>query len=461
MKVAAIDIDKDAIRVVELQKGMRGASVSNHFKMPLVNGNLSEALKDVVKKIPEAEIVVSFDSRDVSFRTLNLPITDIKKIEKTIPFEAEDLLPFPIDELIIDYQIIEKGEKETTVCIVAAKKEKIKTRLEALSSGGIDPKVINIAPSALSAIANHYLKDEKGVYAVVYSSVSDVDIGIFENGGLRFFRNIPLIGEWEMDVCNTLYIFQATGRKDIERIYLCGSSGKDDVLKKEIAALHSIEPVQIDFTKDTEIKIESEYAKALGLALREAEGKGFGINLRKGDLAYKREGAETKKRLRYTIIFGGIAALLFILNLSVKYYMVESKYQAVTNEIRRNFNEALPDVKKIINEEQQLKSAAAEAKKKIRLLGGRIKGDVTALDLFKEVTERMPAGQKVILFEFSLEGDKIRLSGETTSFEAADKIKEGLSKSNFFKEVTLSDAKIGAEQNKIKFRINITLHEAI
>ena len=140
--------------------------------------------------------------------------------------------------------------------------------------------------------------------------------------------------------------------------------------------------------------------------------------------------------------------------------MIESRYQAVTEEIRKNFNEALPDVKKIINEEQQLKSAAAEAKKKIRLLGGRIKGDVTALDLFKEVTERMPAEQKVTLFEFSLEGDKIRLSGETTSFEAADKIKEGLAKSNFFKEVTLSDAKIGAEQNKIKFRINITLHEA-
>ena len=232
MKVAGIDIDKDAIRVVELQKGMRGIGLTGYFKIPLANGNLSEALKDVVKKIPEAEIIASFDSKDLSFRTLNLPITDNKKIEKTIPFEAEELLPFPIDELIIDYQIIEKGEKETTVGIVAAKKEKIKTRLEALSSGGIDPKVINIAPSALSAIANRYLKDEKGVYAVVYSSVSDVDIGIFENGGLRFFRNIPLIGEWEMDVCNTLYIFQATGRKDIERIYLCGSSGKDDVLKK-------------------------------------------------------------------------------------------------------------------------------------------------------------------------------------------------------------------------------------
>ena len=199
---------------------------------------------------------------------------------------------------------MKKGEKETTVGIVAAKKERIKAQIELLSAGGIDPKVINITPSALSAIANHYLKDEKGVYAVVYHGASDVDIGIFENGGLRFFRNIPLIGEWERDVCNTLYIFQATVRKDIERIYLCGSSEKDDVLKKEFASLCGIEPVQIDFSKDTEIKVDTEYAKALGLALREAEGKGFGINLRKGDLAYKKEGAETKQLKKFAEKFG-------------------------------------------------------------------------------------------------------------------------------------------------------------
>ena len=73
-----------------------------------------------------------------------------------------------------------------------------------------------------------------------------------------------------------------------------------------------------------------------------------------------------------------------------------------------------------------MKAAVAETKKKLRLLGGRVKGDVTALDIFKEVTERMPAEHRVLLFEFNLEGDKIRLFGETTSFEAADKIKEAL-----------------------------------
>ncbi len=461
MKVAGIDIDKDVIRVVELQKGMRTFSAAGSFSVPVQNGNLSEALREVSKKIADAEVAASLDTRDISFRGISLPITDIKKIEKTIPFEAEELLPFPADELIIDYQIIEKGEKETKVGIVAAEKEKIKAKLETLSTNGIDPKTVNIAASAISAIAGRYLKAEKGVYAVICLGSSDADISIFYNDSIRFFRNIPFINGWEKEVCNTIYTFQAMWKNDVERVYLCGNKEREGFLKKEISANYNIEPVQIDFSNDPEIKVDTEYAKALGLALREADGKGFAVNLRKGEFLYKREGAETKKRLKYTVIFGGIAAFLFILNLSVKYYMVESKYQAVTSEIRRNFNEALPDVKKIINEEQQLKSAAAEAKKKIRLLGGRIKGDVTALDLFKEVTERMPAEQKVILFEFSLEGDKIRLSGETTSFEAADKIKDGLAKSNFFKEVTLSDAKIGAEQNKIKFRINITLHEAI
>ena len=64
----------------------------------------------------------------------------------------------------------------------------------------------------------------------------------------------------------------------------------DAILKKELFALCSIEPARIDLSKGADIKIEGngEYAKALGLALREADGKGFKINLRKGELAYKR-----------------------------------------------------------------------------------------------------------------------------------------------------------------------------
>ncbi|MBI3353670.1 MAG: pilus assembly protein PilM [Nitrospirae bacterium] len=449
MKIAGIDIDKDAVRVVELQKGMRTFSVAGFFSVPVQNGNLS--------------------GRDISFRWIRLPITDIKKMEKAISFEAEELLPFSPDELVIDYQAIEKTEKDTAIALVAVKKEKVSGHLNTLIENGIDPKAIDITPSAISAIAACYL-DQKDTYTVIHIGSADADLAVFHGRDIRFFRNIPLSEGWEREACNTLYIYQAINREEIKNIYICGSTRlpdgqgeRDAILKKELFALCSIEPARIDLSKGADIKIEGngEYAKALGLALREADGKGFKINLRKGELAYKRKDAELKKRIRYTSLLAGIAVFLLILNFSVKYYTIESRYQGVAKEIRKAFKEAFPDAKNIVNEGQQMKAAVAETKKKLRLLGGRVKGDVTALDLFKEVTERMPAEHRVLLFEFNLEGDKIRLFGETTSFEAADKIKEALLKSSMFKEVAISDAKIGAEQNKVKFRINITLHEAI
>ena len=462
MKIAGIDIDKDAIRVVELQKGMRTFSVASFFSVPVQNGNLSEALKEVSKRIADAEIVASLNGRDISFRGIRLPITDIKKIEKAVSFEAEELLPFSPDELVIDYQAIEKTEKDTAIAIVAAKKEKIAGYLNTLIENGIDPKAIDITPSAISAIAAYYL-DQKDTYTVIHIGSADADLAVFHGKDIRFFRNIPLGEGWEREACNTLYIYQAISREEIKNIYMCGSREMDAILKKELFALCSIEPARIDLSKGADIKIEGngEYAKALGLALREADGKGFKINLRKGELAYKKKDAELKKRIRYTSLLAGIAVFLLILNFSVKYYTIESRYQGIAKEIRKAFKEVFPDVKNIVNEGQQMKAAVAETKKKLRLLGGRVKGDVTALDIFKEVTERMPAEHRVLLFEFNLEGDKIRLFGETTSFEAADKIKEALLKSSMFKEVAISDAKIGAEQNKVKFRINITLKEQI
>lgn len=462
MKIAGIDIDRDAIRVVELQKGMRTFSVAGFFSVPVQNGNLSEALKEVSKRVADAEIVASLSGRDISFRGIRLPITDIKKIEKAVSFEAEELLPFSPDELVIDYQAIEKTEKDTAIAIVAVKKEKVTGYLNTLIENGIDPKAIDITPSAISAIAAYYL-DQKDTYTVIHIGSADADLAVFHGKDIRFFRNIPLSEGWERETCNTLYIYQAINREEIKNIYICGSREMDAILKKELFALCSIEPARIDLSKGADIKIEGngEYAKALGLALREADGKGFKINLRKGELAYKKKDAELKKRIRYTSLLAGIAVFLLISNFSVKYYTIESRYQGVAKEIRKAFKEVFPDAKNIVNEGQQMKAAVAETKKKLRLLGGRVKGDVTALDIFKEVTERMPAEHRVLLFEFNLEGDKIRLFGETTSFEAADKIKEALLKSSMFKEVAISDAKIGAEQNKVKFRINITLHEAI
>lgn len=469
MKIAGIDIDKDAIRVVELQKGMRTASVAGFFSVPVQNGNLSEALREVSKRVADAEIVASLSGRDISFRGIRLPFTDIKKLEKAIFFEAEELLPFSPEELIIDYQAIEKTEKDTAIAIVAAKKEKVAGYLNTLVENGIDPKAIDITPSAVSAIAASYL-DQKDAYTVIHIGSADADLAVFQGKAIRFFRNIPLKEGWERETCNTLYTYQAISREEIKNIYICGSARLPDgqgeidaILKRELFALYGIEPARIDLSKGADIKIEGngEYAKALGLALREADEKGFKINLRKGEFAYKKKDAEIKKRIRYTSLLAGIAAFLLILNFSVKYYTIESRYQGIAKEIKKVFKEALPDVKNIVNEEQQMRSAVAEAKKKLRLLGGRVRGDVTALDLFKEVTERMPAEHKVLLFEFNLEGDKIRLFGETISFEAADKIKEALLKSSMFKEVAISDAKIGAEQNKVKFRINITLKEQI
>ncbi|MBI5182565.1 MAG: pilus assembly protein PilM [Nitrospirae bacterium] len=461
MKIAGIDIDKDAIRVVEVQKGIREISISNYFKIPIENGETSLALKEVLKRAASGSFVASIRGKDISSRIIKLPIKDTKKIDKTIPFEAEENFPFPPEGLIIDYQILESGEKDTTVAIVAVEKDKIKANLDALLNSGIDPMVIDVPPSAISAIASRYLEGRKGCYAIVYIGSQDADVGIYKEGRIRSFRNIPLMEGWEKEVSNTLYAYQAIQGDEIEDIYLCGNTIKDGALKGEIKGNYNIEPLYIELTNGQDKKIEGEYTKALGLALRGAGGKGFKINLRRGEFAYRKEHAEFRKKTVYTAAIAGIALLLLILNFSIKYYMIESRYNSITKEIRKAFKEAMPDVKNIVNEQQQLKSAVMDTKKRLRLLGGRASGDITALDLFKEVTEKMPTGHKVVLFEFSLEGDKVRLFGEAASFEAADKIKEGLLKSNLFKEVVISDAKAGVEQNKIKFRINITLNEPI
>ena len=92
---------------------------------------------------------------------------------------------------MIDYQAIEKTEKDTAIAIVAAKKEKIAGYLNTLIENGIDPKAIDITPSAISAIAAYYL-DQKDTYTVIHIGSADADLAVFHGKDIRFFRNIPL-----------------------------------------------------------------------------------------------------------------------------------------------------------------------------------------------------------------------------------------------------------------------------
>jgi hypothetical protein len=57
--------------------------------------------------------------------------------------------------------------------------------------------------------------------------------------------------------------------------------------------------------------------------------------------------------------------------------------------------------------------------------------------------------------EISVDSEKVRLEGETDSFESLDKIKESLGKNGNFGERIITDSKMNAEESKVRFKLEM------
>ena len=145
-KILGLDISDDAITAVQIEGGLKGYQVLACERLS-VNGD--EGLDDALTALFERQdlrsdvYMASIPSEHVSFRNLRMPFKDAKKIRQTLPFEVETMVPFPIDDLVIDFTIHDRAER-SDILAVSVRKAMISGYLENLQSHSIDPDVLDI-----------------------------------------------------------------------------------------------------------------------------------------------------------------------------------------------------------------------------------------------------------------------------------------------------------------------------
>jgi general secretion pathway protein L len=73
--------------------------------------------------------------------------------------------------------------------------------------------------------------------------------------------------------------------------------------------------------------------------------------------------------------------------------------------------------------------------------------------------KRLPAGTAVKVRELTVDEGVILLEGETTSFDAVEKIKQTFASSAEFREVSVTETRVGASPNQVVFRMTVTVSQ--
>ena len=123
---------------------------------------VAETIRDLFQDqgIKNKNVAISTGGHSVVIKTITTPKVAEVEIQKTIYDEAEQYIPYDIEDVNIDYQILGESEfyeNQLNVLLVAVKKELVAEYIDLISLAGLVPKIIDVDTFALQNCYEHAL----------------------------------------------------------------------------------------------------------------------------------------------------------------------------------------------------------------------------------------------------------------------------------------------------------------
>ena len=247
--LVGIDIGSSCVKVAEVAVRPKGFELlaAGTAPMPpeaIVQGaflNSSAIVEAISAALAAAgtktkRVATAVSGHSVIVKKITLPAMTREELEESIRWEAEQYIPFDINEVNLDFQILQHGESDgqMDVLLVAAKKDLIDDYVAVLGEAGLAPAVIDVA--AFAAANCYRATCEPGaeeVVALVNIGAQTTNINILANGVPAFTRDVSAGGnQYTEEIQKTLTV----GFEEAERIKLGKSSESDgqEVVPQEV-----------------------------------------------------------------------------------------------------------------------------------------------------------------------------------------------------------------------------------
>lgn len=195
--VVGLDIGSHSVKVCQLKRTSNGYAIVSLGSTVLPEGAVedgtlndpevvSKAIRDLLQnlKIKNKKVGFSISGYSVIVKKVNLAVMDDAQLEDHIMAEAEQYIPFDIEDVYLDFQDLKTASKETDrtdVMLVAAKTEIVDDYLEMLRGLNLTPVIVDVDGFALeNSYEYNYTKNEN--VALVDIGASKMSINILSRG---------------------------------------------------------------------------------------------------------------------------------------------------------------------------------------------------------------------------------------------------------------------------------------
>jgi len=198
-----IDISSSSIKLLELSKSGSKYKVENYSSRPLPDGavvekniaNLDAVGEEMLKLATltktgteKAAVAVSGSAVITKIIEMNAAMSD-SEMENQIVVEADQYIPYPLDEVAIDFErqgMSKKNEDMVEVLLAACKKENVDSRVAALEIGGYEANVVDIEAYAMERAFNIMCEqmdlEKEGLSAIIDIGATMTTMYILRDG---------------------------------------------------------------------------------------------------------------------------------------------------------------------------------------------------------------------------------------------------------------------------------------
>lgn len=210
-EVFGIDIGSSSIKLIQL-KDLKGSfQLLNVGITPLppeaiVDNTIMDssaivsAIKNLVASlgIKVKDVVCSISGNSVIIRKIILPAMPPEELEDQISWEAEQYIPFDINDVNMDFQILSPDTidpSKMNVLLVASKKDIINDYVSVFNESGLHLSVVDVDSFAVQNTfeLNHDASTEE-VIALINIGASVMNINVIKSGSTLFTRDVQMGG---------------------------------------------------------------------------------------------------------------------------------------------------------------------------------------------------------------------------------------------------------------------------
>jgi general secretion pathway protein L len=327
-----IDIGSASVKVALVRSAYRKvALVSVASADVAASGGVSEAARIAVSQALAGEprgpdaVATAIDGSRAAIHRLLLPATAQKQLADVLAYELGAQVPFDLDSAVFDWRLLGRADDgQLSIVAAVARIEDVRARIDLVKSANAhEPERVGVGALALGALVPFVpALAESNTVAIVELGAKASDVLVLERGEAVFARTLSMgtdglpatARRLAREIRVSLAAHRAQGGAAPERVFLCGGgafvSGAEGFLSGELEIpVQLLPPPAMELgVLPTALHDLPRYAKALSLALSLA-GRGSGLNLRRGPLAFERGFAWVRERIP---VLAGLAAVLLV-----------------------------------------------------------------------------------------------------------------------------------------------------